>query len=126
MPVVVGDHCSHRSKFDGQTTAVYVNTTVQEAVRVAGGKPILPYTWYLYNAYPRPAPGAWTALSAADWTTVVTVARTAGASGLVLWGGIDGTTFFEPQLASHLNTTMGPVIAKAWDSNCGVTPKTVA
>ncbi len=105
-----------RSKFDQQTTAAYVNSTVREAVRVAAGRPVLPYSWYLYNAYPRPATGAWATLTAADWTAVVGQVRAAGAQGLVLWGGIDGKTFFDAQLLTHLQTTMGPLLAADWDA----------
>ena len=101
------------SKYDGQTTAQYVGSTVGEALRLASGvtpasqQPLVaPLAWYVYDAFPRPA--EWQVLTPSDTQVVAALPMELGADALVMWGAVGNPPFTPQPLARYLASTLGP------------------
>lgn len=106
------------SKYDGQTTAEYVGSTVAEAARCAAGATqrlapplVLPLAWYVYDAFPRPAPpAAWQLLTEGDTRDVVALPAARGADALLVWGAVGAPPFAPEPLAAYLTGLLGPAL----------------
>jgi hypothetical protein len=72
---------------------------------------VLPMMWYVYDAFPRPAPGApWALLSDDDTRDVAAAPAAAGADGLLVWGAVGAPPFAPQPLATYLAATLGPAL----------------
>ena len=109
------------SKYDGQSSDLYVRTTVDEAVRcasrvAAAARPlVLPMIGYVYDMFPRPM-GAWTLLVDPDVAIVASAPADAGADGVLLWGAVGSPPFETADFVSFLNLTLGPALIASADS----------
>lgn len=67
----------------------YVRSTVQEAVRVAAGKPVVPVVWHHYDNYWEvKAPAPRQLLTPEDLTLEIATPLRAGAHGVLVWGHV--------------------------------------
>lgn len=79
-------------------SSIYVRSTVAEAVRVASavGKNVVPSSWFRYDNYwENPPPAVRALLTPADLSIELGDTFAAGASGVLLWGALDGTNHSE-------------------------------
>jgi hypothetical protein len=117
-----------RSPHDGQTTAQYISSNVAEAMRLSAlavttgnrssAPPVVPMTWYVYNAYPRPV--VWTYLSRADLEASIRLPASLGATGLFLWGSVStAQPFTIDGLQAYVHAELGPAAQRLTDELCG-------
>ena len=107
------------SKYDGQVTSAYVASTVSEAVRLrlqaastlgGRGPAVFALSWYVYDAFPRPATGQmWQTLLPSDLTDVLGGAWGAGADAILVWGSVgEAPPYTAAQLSNYTDAVLGP------------------